>query len=328
MDYFPAINSILSPEHLANYLMAQYGLSKHVQCSVIRQGVNHTYKVVDGTSQFALRVYCHNWRSKEEIQAELDLLNLLQKQQIGVSGPIGDKGGHYIQELPALEGNRYAVLFSFAQGKSIRNPDLNVCHQLGVEMARMHQLTENKKARRKEYNAESLVQWAFDQVGHRVPLDAEPMQYFQRASHLITKEFEQADSGQLRLGIVHLDLWYDNMKITDDGQVTFFDFDNCGNSWLFVDLAYCLMLLFKNEPDRTQFELKKKTLIDGYESICGISDEENRLLPYGAAAIWLHYAGVQASRFDDFANPFFSEAFLQHWMKMTDVWMKYHGIVV
>ena len=35
-----------------------------------------------------------------------------------------------------------------------------------------------------------------------------------------------------------------------------FDFDNCGNGWLFLDIAYSLMLIYRNEPNKTLFKDK------------------------------------------------------------------------
>lgn len=326
MDYFPAISSILSPIHLSKYLIEHYALSNETQCQVIRQGVNHTYVVTDGDSKYVFRVYCLGWRSDEEITAELELLNLLKAHDVAVSYPIKSTNGEYIQQLQAVEGQRPAVLFSYAQGASIRNPSVDVCYHLGVAMAKMHQVTTGRTANRKTYDANTLVQWAFNQATSRLSSASDSMQCFHRASNQVSEQFEKADSARLRSGIVHLDLWYDNMKIAGDSEITFFDFDNCGNGWLFLDVAYCLMLLFKNEPDKTVYEQKLRHLIEGYESICTISQEERRLMPYGALAIWLHYSGVHALRFDDFANPFFSEEFLKYWLSVASSWMEYNDI--
>ena len=328
MKPFPAISSILSPEPLSDFLKEKYDLSEETSCQIFRQGINHTYQVLDGENKYILRIYHHNWRTKKEIEEELRFLNLLKGNGISVSYPIPDKKAGYIQTIEALEGSRFAVLFSYAEGKAIRNPSEQACFQLGVEMAKMHQVAADQTIQRKNYDAETLTGWAFNTLQTKFPMDLEEMQYIDRAHQAIAHQFQHANPNELRRGIVHLDLWYDNMRIKDDSQITFFDFDNCGNGWLFLDIAYSLMLLFKHEPDKAIFQQKKEQLYKGYESIHSISHEEKRLLPYGGLAIWLHYSGIHVIRFDDFTNVFLSEDFLKFWIHTVNLWMEFNGIEI
>ena len=141
-------------------------------------------------------------------------------------------------------------------------------------------------------------------------------------------EFNKADSDNLRYGIVHLDLWYESMKIKNESEISIFDFDNCGNGWLFLDIAYSLMLLFRNEPDKEKYKKKRDSFFQGYESINSISKEEKRLLPYGGLAIWLHYTGIHVKRFDDFSNQFLSDEFLKYWIHTVNQWMEFNKIKI
>ena len=328
MKYAPAISSIISTEYLVEFVKERYDLinKTSTSCSIIRTGINHTYLIKDLQNQYILRIYYKNWRSESEILAELKLLDLLKENHISVSYPISDKTGRYLQSINAIEGQRFAVLFSYAQGQTIRNPSKEVCYRLGVEIAKMHQITLNKSIDRTNYNADSLVNSALQAAKNYFIEPSEEVQYLKKAYNAISNQFKNADLSQLRQGSVHLDLWCDNIKVKDDMTITMFDFDNCGNGWLFLDIGYSLMILFKNEPNKSNFQEKANSFRAGYQSITPISAEELRLAPYGALAIWLHYSGIHIQRFDDFSNPFFSKAFLKMWIQFGESWMDFNDL--
>lgn len=328
MNYAPAISSIISPEYLAAFIIENYRFDKNTTCRILKIGINHSYLIITPDKKFVLRVYSLDWRKEQEIDEELWLLDYLSENGISVSYPIKDYNNNYINQVKAFEGDRFAVLFSFADGESVRIPTEKMSYQLGVTMAKIHQLTVNKTIKRKDYNSDTLVNWAFQLAKDHFTKPSTEMQYFERANSVIDSEFEKADLSSLRNGIVHLDLWYENMKIANGSELTIFDFDNCGNGWLFLDIAYSLMILFRNEPNKENFNTKRNSFYDGYESITSISKEEKRLIPYGGLAIWLHYTGIHVQRFNDFSNQFFSEEFLKYWIHTVNQWMEYNEIKI
>lgn len=328
MSFFPVLSSTLSPEAIADYIANQYGMGDSFHCEVMKTGINHTYLLKQAERRFVYRVYFYNWRTRIEVEEELRLIMFLKEAGMKVSYPIPDKNNTYIQQLDAPEGERMAVLFSFAAGKSVRNPSLEMCHHFGVVMGKMHQLTLDYQIKRKSYDAHNLVGWAVKALKSRIPDAIEEISYVEKAYSLINSKFGAVDAGLLRFGTVHLDLWYGNMSINEQADITLFDFDNCGNGWLFLDVAYSLMLLFRNEVNKELFERKKARFLEGYLSITSISPEEYQLLPYGGLAIWLHYSGIHAHRFPDTTNVFFSQTFLKHWIHSVNQWMLYNEITI
>lgn len=192
----------------------------------------------------------------------------------------------------------------------------------------MHLVALDKKINRQNYNANSLVNWALKHAETHFSESLEEVQFIKRANQIIASQFKQADSSQLRHGTVHLDLWYDNIKVKEDGTITIFDFDNCGNGWLFLDIAYSLMLLYRNEPNKELFKDKMKSFYEGYETITTITKEEKRLMPFGGLAIWLHFTGIHIQRYDDFSNIFLSEDFLKYWIDTVNNWMVFNEVKI
>jgi Ser/Thr protein kinase RdoA (MazF antagonist) len=118
------------------------------------------------------------------------------------------------------------------------------------------------------------------------------------------------------------------MSITDEGRITLFDFDNCGNGWPVLDVGYFCMQLFFTQPDREEYEKKRSSFLNGYRQVTPIPEPELPLIPYAGLAIWLYYLGVQAERFDNFSNIFFTENYLKMYIGKVREWLAYHDIEV
>lgn len=324
MKHANAISSIISTTFLEELIKDKFKFATKVTCKVIRIGINHTYLIQTVNEQFVLRVYTYEWRTETEIREELQLLIAL-KDYIKISYPIPDLSGNDILKINAIEGERYAVLFAYAKGASIRNLPETLCFKLGVQMAKLHQLTINKSLQRKNYTPEVLVNSSYLLAKDFFSEMLEEVSYLKTAYEEISSQFLKAKTSQLRSGIVHLDIWSDNLKVDKDSNITLFDFDNCGNGYLFLDIGYTLMILFKEERDKTLYKQKIKKFYEGYESLCLISDEEKKLIPYGGLAIWLHYTGIHIKRFDDFSNSFFNKRFLKQWIDFGKTWMTWNS---
>src|SRR5690349_8268425 len=121
MQPFPVVCSTLSATHLAVYLQQQYHLGAGTTCRLLRAAISHVYLVTDGMQKYVFRLYSLNWRSETEIAEELKLLDLLKEHDIPVSFALPDPQGNYIQKLPAPEGVRMGVLFSYAKGEKVLN---------------------------------------------------------------------------------------------------------------------------------------------------------------------------------------------------------------
>src|SRR5690606_13968317 len=131
---------------------------------LFRTGMNHTYFISNGVKKMVVRVYCHNWRSKIEIQEELKLLNLLKDNKLSVSYPIPDRHKNFIQSINAPEGLRYLVVFSFAEGQKMRFMSNATCFAIGELMAQFHTLTENLSINRVHYVPNILLNESYDQL--------------------------------------------------------------------------------------------------------------------------------------------------------------------
>lgn len=315
MAHFPVTNSNLSATHLGLFLQERYSFSKETKCRFIRAGINDTYLVTDSLNKFVFRVYSLNWRTYTEIGEEIKLLNELRQNNISVSYPLPDKENNFIQILDAPEGDRFAVLFTYAEGQKLHLLSAETHYQIGQLMAQLHNVTTNMKLKRVNYTPEVILIDSLMEVSKFLPAGTGEMDFMQSAQKYLLQEIENADTAQLRHGVVHLDIWFDNLNITDEKKVTIFDFDFCGNGWLCLDLAYYVLQLHNIEKyDPKDYQPKVDNFIKGYESITQISAEEKRLIPALGVSLYFFYLGVQCKRYDNWSNSFLSENYLKRFI--------------
>jgi Ser/Thr protein kinase RdoA (MazF antagonist) len=322
MNVFSVVASILSGEELGAFAIDKYGLNKNSSCQLLRTGINHTYLISENDTKYTLRVYSHNWRSKKEISEEIRLLLFLKDKNVNVSFPIQDRKGEFIQELIAPEGLRYAVLFSYANGKKVRYMDTITCTAVGSLMGQIHVSTSNKEIKRIHYNRNSLLELPYQHAGTFFSEKLPEMEFIKDMCKKIGESFEQ--SKNIQPGIVHMDIWYDNMSITDKNEITLFDFDFCGTGFLVLDIAYFCKQLFHIETDKYEYKQKVYSFLEGYQKLRSLSKEEIELIPYAGAAIWIFYLGVQSSRFD-WSNIFLTENYLKMYVDKMKFWIQYHN---
>ena len=281
--------------------------------------MNHTYVLSDNETKYVLRVYSHNWRTKSEITEELKLLNLLREHNLSVSFPIEDKNGNLIQEINAPEGQRHVVLFSFAEGGKIRFMDQETCFEIGVLMAQIHKLTISKTIGRVLYDKKALIELPYKKLNDYFSQDLPEMAFIKTFG----ASFQDSDFEDLPQGVVHMDIWYDNMAIKNTTEITIFDFDFCGNGWQILDVGYFCKQLFFIEQDKTTYELKVQSFLKGYQKHKTLSDNELKLIPKAGAAVFVFYLGVQAQRFD-WSNIFLSENYLKMFVGRIQSWLDYY----
>jgi Ser/Thr protein kinase RdoA (MazF antagonist) len=314
MAHFPVISSILSSSHLAEFIEANYETGTPTFCQLLKAGVNHTYLVQGESGKAVFRIYSFNWRTREEILEEIRLLNILREQNIPVSFPVEDSSGNYIQKFSAPEGERFGVMFSYAEGEKMLTFPPEVQFQIGSLMAKMHLATEKIKLERVVYTPEILLVDSMNHLSRFLKEGREETIWMQKSQKILLNEFGKIKTDQIRHGAVHLDFWFDNVNVNSQNQVTVFDFDFCGNGFLCLDIAYYILQLHSTEKDEKERDKKINRFFEGYESISPIPPEEKRILPMLGVCLYFFYLGVQSQRFENWSNVFFNELYLQRFI--------------
>ncbi|MBV8328008.1 phosphotransferase [Chryseobacterium sp.] len=327
-EKFPTINSTLSPKALGQLIQQKYKLSDKTECSIFRLAMNHLYIVQDGEQKYVFRVYTHNWRTKLEIEEELKLLAYLKENDRQAAYPIKDKLNEYIQEIEAPEGKRFGVLFSYAKGTKTAKFSPQASFLIGQALAKVHQSTENFGLNRMSYNSENLLTKPVLRIKKFFHKNISEVEFLEKLSAFLTLKIQNINKAEMRSGSVHLDVWFDNLHIDDEKEITFFDFDFCGNGYLCFDISYFLFQLLTTHLNEEEYQEKAESFLKGYETITEISTEEKEFLPFACLAIMVYYISVQCDRFDYWTNIFINEDHLKRMVGNLKRWMIYNKIEI
>lgn len=323
---FPASHSILSETVLDSFLVDRYSLHTAYQCRLLKSWINDTYLLSDGRQSYIFRVYTHAWRSKVEVAEELRFILSLKEAGLSVSYPLEDREGQLIQRFQAIEGERFGVLFSFAEGNKKLDLTLEDHQSIGGFMGQMHLVTESLVLDRVTYDRVQLLERPFEYIQTQLDVGSDSGQFLQRLKTYLNHQLEQIERSACRKGSVHLDLWSDNLHFESDGRITLFDFDFCGNGYLGMDIAYYSMMLYAMTPDMAAYHEKLNAFYDGYRQSTNFSVAEANHFPVWAASLYFFYLGVQCQRFSAvFATPAYVESFIG---KRIRPWCEFHQLPI
>lgn len=306
---FPATYSTLDPEALAQLVTTYYALG-NAQCTFLVRGVADTYLVEAEKIQYILRVYRSTHRTLPQIQEEVNLLLHLRQAGVSVSYPIKNTAGEAVLELNAVEGPRYAVLFSYAPGKTERRPDERQLKNLGREVARFHNASSTMQQGNKRWTFDFKTT-LFSPLERLIPVfsdDQETYIWLQQMAQRVEEKFSHMDTSSFSYGYCHFDFLPKNFHF-DGEEVTLFDFDFMGYGWQVNDIMsfwqHLVLEVYTNRMTQSDADNAYQVFLEGYRQYRAVSEEELKAVPYLSLGFWLFYMGFHTThdQFRVFTQP-------------------------
>ncbi|MCH7542582.1 MAG: homoserine kinase [Proteobacteria bacterium] len=265
-----AVYTEVSDEELEEFL-SQYDLGGLVSFKGIAEGVeNSNYLLGTGTGTYILTLY-EKRVHREDLPYFLGLMEHLAGQGIACPTPIRGRDGKALRELCS----RPAAIISFLDGVWPRRVQPRHCALLGDTMARMHLAGASFEGER--VNALSIEGWRrlFLQVEARVD-EVRPDLAAEIARELA--HLEAHWPRDLPAGIIHADLFPDNVFFLGDKLSGLIDFYFACNDFFAYDLAICLNA-WCFETDRSFNITKARQMLSAYREVRPFSDTELDALP-------------------------------------------------
>lgn len=277
-ENFPVDYSTLSATALLNTVINNYALPLTTSITFLKRGFNDTYLINTGAEKYIFRVYKYQWRSFASIETELKLINTLKANGVEVSYPIECASTkQFIISLNAPEGIRFAVLFSFAEGVNIKKISIEQAQVLGQEVGKIHKLTNNQSfgETAHNYNIEEQLNKAIITLEPILKDYPEQLTYITNLRTEFVELFNSIDKKELKMGVCHGDLQSENYHVSEEGKLTFFDFDFFGNGYLAYDIGVFVWYDHKNKSPQII-----QSFLEGYQLHCSLSETETKLIPY------------------------------------------------
>ena len=295
----PVTYSLVSSLALQRQLLPLYGLTKEATVTFLAQGMHDTYLVTEPATNYILRLYRAGWKTFAQVEAELAVLQLLYGQGLPVAYPIPDAQGALIHRVAGPEGERYAVLFSHAEGEKIHALTPAQANSFGAYMGQMHAITQGRRVGtlQRDYSVETIVEETRQAIHAALPAHRETHQKLERIYARIGEPLTPAVRKNLKAGICHGDPHHENIFIEPvTGKITLFDFDFSGNGFLLYDLGcFCFY--------ERQRQTNAEAFLDGYAGVMPLTRTERELVPCFTVLMRLFHLGARSKNADGLRNP-------------------------
>ncbi|MGI8525275.1 MAG: homoserine kinase [Pseudolabrys sp.] len=275
-----AVYTDVSADELGAFL-AGYDLGVVLSYKGIAEGVeNSNFLLHTGRGHYILTLY------EKRVQASdlpffLDLMEHLAERRITCPQPVHNKQGDLLGEL----AGRPAAIVTFLDGVWIRRPSTSHCAAVGEALARLHLAGADFTMQRA--NALSVDAWRslFDQAKDR----ADGVQPDLRTT--ITGELDHLEKQwprDLPRGVIHADLFPDNVFFLGDRLSGLIDFYFACTDALAYDVAICLNA-WCFEADHSYNVTKGRALLQAYNKVRPLSANERSALPLLARGAALRF---------------------------------------
>lgn len=265
-----AVYTEVSDDELARFI-AGYDLGDLLSYKGIAEGVeNSNYLVHAGAGTYILTLY-EKRVDPNDLPFFLGLMEHLQARGVNCPLPVHDRRGAVLNELCG----RQAALITFLDGVWPRKPSATHCLELGRALARMH-LAGNGFALKRP-NALGLSGWRplFEKFA------AHADDILPGLNRLIATELDCLEAAwprDLPEGVIHADLFPDNVFFIGETLSGFIDFYFACNDMLAYDVAVCLNA-WCFEKDFAFNATKGRALLKGYDEVRPLSAGERAAMP-------------------------------------------------
>jgi homoserine kinase type II len=283
-----AVYTKLSDEYIKN-ILKNYSFKEVNRIEEISEGILNTNYFIEGDKgKFIFRILEGERDYTEEVK-ELEFLEYLNSN--GFPCPIAIK--NISGENYTFIDGKMASVFTFIEGEKVHSINENNLKEIGQKLGRMHNLLKDRDIKR---NRKIDMQYFYDIISKAdlkgILKDDYDfiMKYYERAS--------KVDYSNLPFGIIHNDIFPDNVFMKDGEISGIIDFNDCLRGPLILDLAIVISFWIRNRGISEEVENQMtKIFLDAYESERKITKEEMTLMDESLIRIALTFIFLRVNKF-------------------------------
>jgi homoserine kinase type II len=258
-----------------------YDIGELTSFKGIAEGVENTNYLVHASSGPYILTLYEKRVAKDDLPYFLALMEHLHARGINCPLPVRDRSGEMLREL----AGRPAAIITFLEGVWVRRPTVGHCAALGKALAQFHLAGADFGMERG--NSLSLPGWQslYDEIGDGADT------IIQGLMGEIERELiriEQNWPTGVPTGVIHADLFPDNVFFLGTEVSGLIDFYFACNDMLAYDIGVCLNA-WCFEPDHGFNVTKARALLQAYTDARPLSAEELEALPILARGAALRF---------------------------------------
>lgn len=274
MTFFQTEYSIPSSKALLELVKQNYNIEGLCSCKFWKSGSNTTYMIETITEKYILRVYHYGKWVLDEILYEVNLLLFLKKAGMSVSAPVYMNNGELVTKISAPEGERFVVMFEYANGKRMRTNEV-ISTKLGEAAAHLHLITKafNTNYTRPKINIYNLIDIPTKALLQELKHNEIFTEKIILASEKVKSKLAKIES-ELEQGVCHGDLFSGNCHIDENEEITLFDFDECSPGYIAYDLAVYYWSMKREGQPKIMWE----EFLKAYKQVKGLSEKDEEAI--------------------------------------------------
>lgn len=243
----------------ATTLVAMYGLGKLTRMMGIPAGSVNTHYLLE-TPKGKVILKIDEVKSAADVQHELDLLRFLRDRDFRCPQPLADRDGQYHHMYKGKPVSLYVLL----NGKSVPDAQLTntQLENVGQTLATLHSLSSSYPKEEDNRFSPDRIFSLYQEVKERLP------GYVRHLTHLLDDEMlyqQQYQDDRLPKGLIHGDLFADNLLFRKDTVVGVLDFEAACYGKFIFDIATAINALCY--IDGRYVIDRFDALVKGYQSI-------------------------------------------------------------
>lgn len=265
-----AVYTDISEEELSVYLK-DYEIGEALSYKGIAEGSENSNFLLHTSGGVYILTLYEKRVDRAELPFFLGLMQHLAQKGISCPLPVMRRDGALIGEL----AGRPAAIITFLEGVWMRRPTATHCREVGRALAEMHVAGADFPMHRK--NRLSVDGWKELWDKARPMADT----YEPGLVAEIDAEFAAFERGwptDLPTGVIHADLFPDNVFFLGNSLSGLIDFYFACNDLFAYDLATCLNA-WCFEKDHSFNQTKARALLSGYQSVRPLEEAERLALP-------------------------------------------------
>jgi len=265
-----AVYTDVSADDLTRFLSV-YDISELLSYKGIAEGVeNSNFLVHTSSGNFILTLY-EKRVAEDDLPFFLGLMEHLAERGITCPQPVKNRQGGVLGKI----AGRPAAIVTFLDGLWIRRPSPSHCSAVGEALARLHLAGADFKQKRA--NALSIESWR-PLYEHAKARGDSVRQGLCSEIEMELDALEKSWPRRLPQGVIHADLFPDNVFFLGDKLSGLIDFYFACTDTLAYDVAVCLNA-WCFESDHSYNVTKGRSLLNAYGKVRALSEAERNALP-------------------------------------------------
>ena len=254
-------------------LINNYQINKIEKFQGIKKGIENTnYLLKTKQNKFILTIFEKRVK-KKDLPFFMNLMEKLNHKKIICPKPLRTKKGTHITNIKT----KSACIVTFLEGKDKTILNNKNCFDVGKNIAKFHKVTTKLKL----YRQNSMSIHRLNDLLKTIKFKSNQITpNLKNTLNLCLKDIKNKWPKNLPQGIIHGDLFIDNIFFNKNKFSGFIDFYFSSNDYLIYEIAICInALCFDKKKNKFVMNSSKiKNLINGYESIRTLSKKEKDAL--------------------------------------------------